>query len=119
VPVTQRMKQRAIAIPAAGTVALVGTYQGAGGREGVLNGGAAARLNLTNSINEDLVVLVYAEATRGATPVLQLPTAILPANGTLALTFGDDLSDLAAYALSIQTFSALGGNVTADWTVVR
>ena len=118
-PITQRMKQRTIAIPVGGTVALVGTYQGAGGREGVLNGGIAARLNLQNSIAEALTVQVYVEATRGATPVLQSTTYTLPSLGTLSIKLGNDIADLAAYALSIRTSSTLGGNVTADWTVVR
>lgn len=117
--ITQRMRQRTITMGVGDTAALVGTFQGAGGREGVLNGGRAARLNLTNGINEDLSVEVYFAGTRGATPVLQPPAYVLPALGNLVITLGDDASDLAAYEASIRTTTALGGAVTADWTVTR
>ena len=115
--ITNRRRERTVTLPAGADAALVGRdASGAGGREGVLNGGRRARLNLTNGIAEDLSVYLYSRATRGATPVV-IGVQTLPASDSLSVIL--DESDCAAYELYAEAGSAAGGDVVVDWTVMR
>ncbi len=106
--ITNRRREHTIVLPAGTPGMLLGRdLAGVGGREGVLNGGRSARLNLTNGIAEDLNVYFLARATRDAAPVV-FDGAVLPAS-----------EDCAAWELAVMTESANGGGVTVDWTVLR
>ena len=115
--IANRRRERTVALPAAATTVLVGRdAQGNGGREGVLNGGYRARLHLSNAIAENLTVLLFARATRGASPV-GIGSQPLAALSSLTVTL--DETDCAAYELFAQTTSAGGGDIDVDWAVLR
>ena len=115
--ITNRRREHAVVLPAGTPGVLLGRdLAGVGGREGVLNGGRCARLNLTNGIAEDLNVYFLARVTRDAAPVV-FGGAVLPASESLSVTF--DREDCAAWELAVMTESANGGGVTVDWTVLR
>ena len=115
--ITNRRREHTVTLEAGVPGMLVGRdLTGRGGREGVLNGGRRARLNLTNEIAEDLSVYLLARATPEAAPI-PFGMQLLPAGDSLAITL--DGQDCAAFELLAQTESANGGDVIVDWMVLR
>lgn len=118
--ITNRLTRRTRAVEG-GIGVFVGKFflTGAGGNEGVLNGGTHATLTLTSELSVPLTVSVWMRATSNGDLVERVFPAplIVPPSEKGILLLGPE--DLAAYEVAVYGQAASDGDVTVDWTVTR